>query len=172
VHKVKKIKNNSTFGRRLRKVRKNMGLNQTEFAKKLGFSANTIISRFERNKSLPTVETLLVLAKNPDVDLHWLITGQPAPGNKRLEKIYYTAVGKLAKYIAKGLKDLLQLRDIRLSELADLEREQKKGQEVDERFAQDLAFEIHQIQTELAEFIKDQPWIEQSLKTFDSYNQH
>jgi len=169
VHKAENIKNNSTFGQRLRKVRRDMGLNQTEFAKKLGFSANTIISRFEKNKSLPTTETLLILAQNPDVDLHWLITGQPAPGNKRLEKIFYEALSKLAKYIAGGIKNLIQTRETRIAELADLDKAREKGKKVDERFAKDLASEINHISADLAEFIKDQPWIELALKAFDNY---
>lgn len=68
-----------TFGQRFHKVRKDIGLNQSELAQRLGFSANTIISRFEKDKSLPSVEVLLVLARDYKIDLHWLLTGNPSP---------------------------------------------------------------------------------------------
>jgi transcriptional regulator with XRE-family HTH domain len=73
-----------TFGERLSKVRKLKGLSQSDLASKMGFSANTTISRFEQNTNYPGFENLLKLHEVLEVDLHWLITGQNYDPQKRL----------------------------------------------------------------------------------------
>ena len=65
-----------TFGERLSKSRKNKGLSQTALAKEMGFSANSLISRFEKDKARPSFEHLVKLSEVLNVDLHWLITGK------------------------------------------------------------------------------------------------
>ena len=166
MQKAKKIKNNSTFGWRLRKVRKGMGLTQTEFAKKLGFSANTIISRFERDKGLPTVETLFKLAENTDIDFHWLLTGLPSPGDRELKEAYRTILGRLAKYISRGLAQLLSERDSLSSELIEVKKRQARGETVEQEFIEQLEAEITQTQAVLSELAQDQPWVQEAIEAF------
>lgn len=62
-------------GQRLRAVRKALNLNQTEFSEALKINASSI-SQMETDRIKPSVETLLLLAKNFKINLHWLITGK------------------------------------------------------------------------------------------------
>ena len=95
--------NPETFGDRLRKVRKDMGLNQTEFAKKLGFNSNALISRFEKDRKTPLLSTVLKLASLTEVDLHWLLTGQPSPGDKKKIEACKDVIGRLIPYASDRL---------------------------------------------------------------------
>lgn len=75
------------IGYRLRKYREYLNLTQTEFANKIDFSSNTVISRFENNNSVPSVETLEKIFNSfPDIDLHWLITGKFAPNTNEFQQ--------------------------------------------------------------------------------------
>ena len=63
-----------TIGDRIRAVRSRHSLSQTEFAERLGVSLQTVL-RAEKNKFLPSGETLFRLAKDFTVDLNWLLLG-------------------------------------------------------------------------------------------------
>ena len=67
------------IGKRLRALRKNIGLNQSEISDKLGFSTPSVISRLEKGERPLTIETLKKLAIFYNADLHWLITGKVSP---------------------------------------------------------------------------------------------
>ena len=113
----------TTFGQRLRKVRKDMGLNQKEIAKKLGFSDNTLISRFENDKSLPTIETIIKLAKESIVDLHWLITGEQSPGATTEADRYREAAHLLLPLASEELRDMQMLKASFLKKIEQYEAE-------------------------------------------------
>jgi transcriptional regulator with XRE-family HTH domain len=104
--KNQKIQKILTFGQRLRQVRKDLGLNQSDFAQKLGFSANTIISRFEKDKSIPSVEVLLVLAQDYKIDLHWLLTGQPSPSTIDVAEILTPIVSGYLMQLSEEISSL------------------------------------------------------------------
>jgi transcriptional regulator with XRE-family HTH domain len=163
---MQNIKNNSTFGQRFRKVRKDMGLNQTDFALKLGFSANTIVSRFERDKALPTLETILKLSEFGEIDYNWLLNGNRLP-DKELEQAYDKLLRRMAEHVARSLADYLRLRETRVSELAEQLTKKQKGEEVDEDFIEELKSEIARIQTEITELGKDQPWLQEAIQRVD-----
>jgi transcriptional regulator with XRE-family HTH domain len=74
-----------TFGERLHKSRKTKGLSQADLAARLGFTAHTIISRWEKNSAHPSFKHLLKLNEILEVDLHWLITGENFNPQKRIE---------------------------------------------------------------------------------------
>jgi len=157
------IKNNSTLGRRLRKVRKDIGLSQTEFALKLGFSANTIISRFERDKALPTLETLLKLSELGEVDYNWLLTGKRLP-DKDLERSYNKLVHRMAEHVAQSLADFFKLREKCVLELAGELTKKQKGEDYNEEFIDQLNDDLEQIHKEIAKFGKDQPWLQEAIQ--------
>jgi transcriptional regulator with XRE-family HTH domain len=66
------------FGGRLKKAIREAGLRQGSVAKELGLDPSRI-SEWIHGKEIPKVEQLPTLARLLDVDLHWLITGHPAP---------------------------------------------------------------------------------------------
>jgi len=75
----------TSFGERLSNLRKKKGLSQFDLASQLGFSANTIVSRWEKNDAHPSFKHLLKLKEIFDVDLHWLITGEIIDPQKRIK---------------------------------------------------------------------------------------
>jgi SOS-response transcriptional repressor LexA len=62
-------------GQRLRTVRKALGLSQQELSGTINVNASAI-SQMETNRIKPSLDTLLLLAKNYKVNLHWLLTGK------------------------------------------------------------------------------------------------
>lgn len=77
--------NFNNIGVRLRKIRIDNNLNQTDFAKIMGYSKPEVVSYFETGKRFPGVEALSRLTDALQVDLHWLITGENYNPQKRLE---------------------------------------------------------------------------------------
>lgn len=97
----------ANIGSRLRKARLEKGLSQKDLAEKLGLSANSVISDFERNKLYPRLETLLKMADVLDVDLHWLITGDHSPS---VAEIYNLLSPFIWTYINNRTEDVNNLR--------------------------------------------------------------
>lgn len=64
-------------GERLKAVRKKLGLSQIEFGEALKINASAI-SQMENDHIKPSLDTLLLLSRRYNVDLHWLITGKGA----------------------------------------------------------------------------------------------
>lgn len=62
-------------GDRLKAVRKKLGLNQQSLGSALRINASAV-SQMENNRIKPSLDTLLLLSKQFQVDLHWLITGK------------------------------------------------------------------------------------------------
>lgn len=59
----------------MKAVRKKLGLSQQEMGEALKVNASAI-SQMENNHIKPSLDTLIVLSKTYQVDLHWLITGK------------------------------------------------------------------------------------------------
>jgi len=66
----------AAIGQRLRKVRDDLGLTQTEMASRVSVSPRTWQS-WERAEYYPTAEALRFLAEQ-GVDVHWVLTGNMA----------------------------------------------------------------------------------------------
>jgi transcriptional regulator with XRE-family HTH domain len=64
------------LGQRLRKVRLDNDLSQTEMAKILGHKKPEVVSRFETGKRFPSVEAIVKLHDKLKIDLNWLLTGR------------------------------------------------------------------------------------------------
>ena len=67
-------KTSSTFGERLREIRKDMGMTQDEFAKKLGTSKQ-ILSRYELDQRTPKIDQVVKYARKLNVSVEHLVCG-------------------------------------------------------------------------------------------------
>lgn len=63
------------MGERIAYYRHLAGLNVTELAKKAKVSVS-MVSAIESDKRQPSIDTLRVLHKVLEMDLHWVITGE------------------------------------------------------------------------------------------------
>lgn len=64
------------IGKRIKKIRTQLGLTQKQMAKILGLSSFVTISRWERGERTPDQEALNRLVKLLNVNLNWLLTGE------------------------------------------------------------------------------------------------
>ncbi|WMT40503.1 helix-turn-helix transcriptional regulator [Paenibacillus sp. D2_2] len=64
----------SDIGYRIKCIRKEMKLNQSQFAKSIGISQGNL-SEIEMGNSNPSAETLIAIRLNYNVNLNWLLTG-------------------------------------------------------------------------------------------------
>jgi len=105
---------NTSFGERLKNLRKNRGLSQAEFAEKLEYKQNTSVSNIEKGKSVPDLETLNKIADVLEVDLHWLVTGKQSPSTKEVINLFVKATKKFAPYLGDHLTRLFEQKIILL----------------------------------------------------------
>jgi transcriptional regulator with XRE-family HTH domain len=66
---------NNIIGKRIRQVRKNLGLKQDKFANQLGCGRSNI-SQIENGLFYPTAKSLIVLKSKFNVNLDWLFSGE------------------------------------------------------------------------------------------------
>jgi transcriptional regulator with XRE-family HTH domain len=62
------------MNKRIKRIRKELGLSQIEFAQLLGASQSNI-SKYERDELRPTCDFLLGLNKKLNININWLLTG-------------------------------------------------------------------------------------------------
>jgi len=63
------------IGKRLKKIRKELGLTQKEFASSIEISEATL-RRYESGQNFPDAEVLERIANKYGVNTHWLVTGK------------------------------------------------------------------------------------------------
>lgn len=146
----------------MRELRKNFGLSQREFAKKIGYKNSASISNIESGKCPVDVVILTKLSELGEVDYNWLLTGKRLP-DKELEQAYNKLLHRMAEHVARGLADCLRMRERRIIELAEQLTKKKNGEEVDENYIEDLSYQLGQIQKEITELGKDQPWLQEAI---------
>ena len=95
-----------TFGKRLRKLRKEQGLSQLKLAEKIGLKTSVSICKMELDKTTPDIKTLAKLEKILKADLHWLITGKPSPGTINLTNALKPII---EEYVSATLKEVNEL---------------------------------------------------------------
>lgn len=115
----------SNFGGRLKVARKEMGLNQTDFAEKIGVARDTL-SRYERGELAPSIEVLssIVSVLGPNMKADWLLFGFPTEIEKHPLRIPTFGLVTALHFDGAGTADvLMDLSDIRkvLEALAVLE---------------------------------------------------
>jgi transcriptional regulator with XRE-family HTH domain len=135
----------SEIGQRIRKIRQDKGLSQTEFANILGFSVPAVISRFEKGDRIPGIDVLIKLADLYKIDLHWLITGQTMDFKRALEAVttqYNTFYNEIDEkhQAAKKQSLLLELKQRNNEPLTDkeiraLDEYKKKWRLLDDRLS-------------------------------------
>jgi transcriptional regulator with XRE-family HTH domain len=64
-----------TLGGRLKLYRKKIGMNQKQFAAKLGISQGSLCD-IENGKTEPSAQTLTSISENTHMNLRWLLTGR------------------------------------------------------------------------------------------------
>ena len=79
-----------TIGSRLKELREELGLTQTEFAARFGVSARAAQS-YERNEAPPSAAFLKNLA-DKDVDLNELLTGRPLRRHRSSDPATFTTI--------------------------------------------------------------------------------
>lgn len=94
-----KSQKTESFSQRLHLTRKNRDLSQEDFAKNLGLTSHTQVSRYENGKSLPDIAILAKMSEALQVDLHWLITGE---SSARVESL----IERVKPYVYAHLSDV------------------------------------------------------------------
>lgn len=169
--KTKKRKNIpalDTFGGRLRKSRTDRGLGQCKLAVMLGYNNNGPISTMENNKTSPDLHTLARISECLDVDLHWLITGEPPRADRNLEDDYAKLLGRFAKYMAKAMVGLFEAREYWQDRLTELQEANAAGNNIDDDVIAEHEAELEQVQESLSAFLTEQPWVQKALERLGS----
>lgn len=138
-----------TFGSRLHKIRKEKDLSQAELAEKIGYKRSGSISNIESDKTPPDVRILTRIAEVLEVDLHWLITGQPSPSKTE-------AVKQLMPFATAHLSEITQKIQDFQKERRDLEIRRVNVGEHIHRLAeiQDELQNLHSYYKVVIEFIE------------------
>lgn len=109
------------LGERIREVRKNHQMNQTEFSNRIGVSQGTL-SELEQNKYNPSLETILAIIKVFDVSAKWLLFGETlsegghGESAGQLNKIEESLIIKfrmLSKHDRDEIIDIIDLKNAR-----------------------------------------------------------
>ena len=129
------VTNRESFGQRLRKLRIAKELSQVQFAALIGYKRSGSISNIENDKTPPDIATLAKITECLNVDLHWLIIGNPSLAVERL-RIYASA------HIADVYQKIEGLKKLR----AEYELQQAVGQ--------DRTKEIEKTDSEIMSLIK------------------
>lgn len=110
-------KESSTFGERLREIRKDMGMTQDEFAKKLGTSKQ-ILSRYELDQRTPKIDQVVKYAKKLNVSVEHLVCGTEmneiffdSLKGKPFYKIFIEVTYDLKGYMLDDLVEITKLTD-------------------------------------------------------------
>lgn len=94
------------FSTNLRYLRKKAGLSGKDFAKLIGLTGPTQISRYEKGKDLPNVQTLIKIADVLNADIHCLITGEISTLAKSQGKAYKETIERLLPFAVEYMATL------------------------------------------------------------------
>jgi transcriptional regulator with XRE-family HTH domain len=100
-----------TLGQKLKKLRKDRDLGQVELAKKLGASVVSI-SNYETDKTIPSSDTLIKIAKVFNITVDYLISGQPQDVIQIKNKELLKRVEQLDRLNPDALKSLIDMMDL------------------------------------------------------------
>jgi transcriptional regulator with XRE-family HTH domain len=144
-----------TFGNRLKKVRRALGLDQKAFGMTVGVGGRDTISRWERGLGFPPADILIAMRQKYHINIDWLISGEGEPFlegesmskisiepallpidpveqllNEEVERTGITLTSEQRTAILKILRELVY-RDVRSIQelLRSIPGEEKKGKE-------------------------------------------
>ncbi len=152
-----------SLGKRLRALRKRAGLSQGELAEQLGYKAPASISNAEADKTPLDSDTLAKIAPLLNADVHWLLTGQPAPTAQEAANQRQDAINKLARYVSSEVARLLKNRDEIAAELKDVEQRKSAGESVEAVLIDVWKTQLLVAECRLQEVGKDQDWVRLAL---------
>jgi transcriptional regulator with XRE-family HTH domain len=102
------------IGYRIKCIRKEHNLNQTQFAKTIGISQGNL-SEIEMGNSNPSAETLVSIRQQNNVNLNWLLTGFDAEDgityNDDREKLLIEGYRKLNDYDKIEVIEIVELKN-------------------------------------------------------------
>lgn len=102
------------IGYRIKCIRKEHNLNQTQFAKTIGISQGNL-SEIEMGNSNPSAETLVSIRQQYNVNLNWLLTGCDAEDgityNDGREKLLIEGYRKLNDYDKIEIIEFVELKN-------------------------------------------------------------
>ncbi|MED1785728.1 helix-turn-helix transcriptional regulator [Brevibacillus fortis] len=109
------------LGERIREIRKKNQMNQIEFSNQIGVSQGTL-SELEQNKYNPSLETILAIIKEFNVNATWLLFGDVASEDgleemaRELNELENTLIIKFRMLSARdqwGIMDIIDLKNAR-----------------------------------------------------------
>lgn len=111
------------MNQRIKKLRKMLGLTQTEFGRRIGVAGNTV-TNYEAGLRVPKKSVLLMMSKEFHVNIDWLKTGQgemflPVSGGTLDELAEEYGLGELEKEL---IAEFLKLSSADRKELVTLLR--------------------------------------------------
>jgi transcriptional regulator with XRE-family HTH domain len=134
------------FSERLRYRREELGLSRFDFAKKLGLTNPSQISRYESGKSIPGAQILIKIAEILKIDLHWLLLGKSSPGVERWRQSYAELARTTGTYIISDNMRLEENRANMAHELMALRLKESQGEGVGPLKIQGLEEKIKEIE--------------------------
>lgn len=141
----------TNFGCRFRFIRKKMGLSQSQLAEKLGFATYDVIGRFERGERLPSIQVVIMLSELCQMDLHWLLTGNPSLGSQAWKESYVEVARLATTYITWDNTYKEEKRRKLVHELLALREKQSTGEGVSEDTIVSLKEQIAAIEKRLSD---------------------
>lgn len=106
------------LGERIREIRKNNQMNQTEFANLIGVSQGTL-SELEQNKFNPSLETILAIINGFNVNATWFLLGHTSKkeGNRtavsELSQMEHTLILEFRKLTTYEQCEILKIIEIK-----------------------------------------------------------
>lgn len=64
-----------SIGKRIQNIRLTVGLNQADFATKIGVTSKQLVSSYENGRSIPDYNVLINIANFAKVSIDWILTG-------------------------------------------------------------------------------------------------
>ena len=153
----------NTFGARLQAIRKQAGLSQGKLAEQLGYKTPGSVSNVEADRTPLDSDSLAKIAPLLNADLHWLLTGQPAPSAQEAAKERQEAINRLACYISAEVSKLLARKASLLAEQQELERKEHAGEPVDPEKGGELTVQLLMTERLLQDIANDQNWVRLAL---------
>lgn len=110
-----------TLGERIKQVRKDNRLNQTEFAQQLGIG-RTYVSKIEKNVENPSETLLMLISIKYKVNLEWLKCGQETAAEQLLKDPQTSVIQKIIDQVIRKFGADYQL-NIAIEEMSELTKE-------------------------------------------------
>jgi len=95
----------TTLAKRIAQARKNLGLSQERLAERLNISRGAC-GHWERGVATPSTDHLYELSQILDIDIHWLVAGEPYNSPIRINE---TSVPEYENIQDKQLKEIIRI---------------------------------------------------------------